>query len=135
MEKAKETYTTDVVIDDDEEQLKNSPTAAEHLDSDAGRDAWNDEVFTALFEREAAEQFHADWLEIQSHFVDDPKAAVRDADELVNDMIENITNAFADKLDLLEEQWQPGDQSSTEDLRVTLRHYRSFFDRLLALAS
>jgi hypothetical protein len=33
----------------------------------------------------------------------------------------------------LEQQWDRGDNVSTEDLRVALQRYRSFFSRLLTL--
>jgi hypothetical protein len=65
--------------------------------------------------------------------VDDPHISVKDADELVANMIRDITSTFADKRIFLENQWKRGDQVSTEDLRIALRRYRSFFNRLLAL--
>jgi hypothetical protein len=38
---------------------------------------------------------------------------------------------FAEEHSKLEGQWGRGNDVSTEDLRVSLRRYRSFFDRLL----
>lgn len=93
------------------------------------------EKFAPLFEKSQAEQFHTLWLEIQSRFVDDPGAAVGQADELVNRIIKNITTNFAAKRMSLEKQWKNGDQVSTEELRVALKQYRAFFDRLLSLES
>jgi len=95
----------------------------------------DDEKFAPLFERDEAEQFRAQWLDIQSRFVDDPSISVKDADELVASIIKNITRNFADKRMALETQWKSGDDVSTEDLRVTMKRYRSFFDRLLTLES
>ena len=95
----------------------------------------NPEKFAPLFEKNQAEQFHTLWLEIQSRFVDDPSVSVKQADELVNRMIKNITTNFADKRMSLEKQWKNGDKVSTEDLRVALKQYRTFFDRLLSLES
>jgi hypothetical protein len=46
--------------------------------------------------------------------------------------MQRITTTFATERDRLENQWAEGDDVSTEDLRVALRNYRSFFDRLLA---
>ena len=100
---------------------------------DENRDSWSDEDFAPLFEHNDAEQFRTHWLEIQSRFVNDPNASVRDADELVNHMIENITTVFADKRISLENQWKQGGKASTEDLRVALKGYRSVFNRLLSL--
>ena len=91
-----------------------------------------DENFAPLFENNEAEQFRSQWLEIQSRFVDDPSVSVKDADELVAKVITNITRTFADKRTSMEAQWKSGDVS-TEDLRVALKRYRSFFDRLLTL--
>jgi len=88
-----------------------------------------------LFESGAAEKFHSRWLAIQSKFVDDPGASVRQADDLVEEVIHNITNNFADRRSTLEKQWNGGDKASTEDLRLALKQYRSFFDRLLTLKS
>jgi hypothetical protein len=39
----------------------------------------------------------------------------------------------ADERSQLEEQEEHGKDISTEDLRMALRHYRSFFDRLLSI--
>jgi len=93
-----------------------------------------EEDFAPLFENNEAEQFRTQWLEIQSRFVDDPSVAVKEADDLVSDVIKNITRNFADKRMSLETQWKSGDVS-TEDLRVAMKRYRSFFNRLLTLQS
>ena|GEM_PF-1340074 len=98
------------------------------------REASNEEDFAALFENDEAEGFRTQWLDIQSRFVDDPSVAVKDADDLVADVIKNITRSFADKRMALESQWKSGDVS-TEDLRVAMKRYRSFFNRLLTLQS
>jgi len=91
------------------------------------------EEYAPLFENKRADQFRSQWLEIQSHFVDDPAVSVKEADELVAQVIQNITRMFADERNSLETQWNSGDKVSTEDLRMALRRYRSFFDRLLSL--
>lgn len=134
MTETKDTRNTGTAVAEPEEEwLSNNPTAAERPSE--SRAAWNETEVASLFEDDEAEQFRADWLEIQSRFVDDPNAAVRDADELVNHVLENITTVFADKRLVLESQWKRGDTVSTEDLRIALKRYRSLFDRLLALAS
>lgn len=93
------------------------------------------EGLAPLFETNAAEKFRTRWLAIQSKFVDDPKASVRDADDLVADVIQGITSSFADRRGTLEKNWNGGSDASTEDLRQALKQYRSFFDRLLSLQS
>jgi hypothetical protein len=72
------------------------------------------------------------WNTLQVRFVDEPKDAVREADGLVAEVIQKLTERFAEERDKLENQWQSGSDVSTEDLRIALRHYRSFFQRLLA---
>lgn len=72
------------------------------------------------------------WKDIQAGFVDEPRAAVRDADALVADLLQRLAAMFASEREQLESQWAGGDDVSTEDLRRGLRRYRSFFERLLA---
>jgi hypothetical protein len=91
------------------------------------------ENYAPLFEDKRAEEFRNQWLEIQSRFVDDPSVAVKEADELVSQIIQNVTRMFANERTSLENQWNSGDKISTEELRVALRRYRSFFNRLLTL--
>ena len=88
-----------------------------------------------LFEEGAAEKFRTRWLAIQSKFVDDPGDSVKQADDLVADVIQGVTKSFADRRGSLEKQWNGGAKASTEDLRIALKQYRSFFDRLLTLES
>ncbi len=73
------------------------------------------------------------WQEIQGRFVDDPREAVSDADALVQDVLHRVTRGFADERRRLEEQWDGGDDVSTEDLRVAHQRYRAFFGRLLSV--
>src|SRR5580704_857730 len=44
-----------------------------------------------------------------------------------------LQTGFVDERSALEKQWDRADNVSTEDLRVALQRYRSFFDRLLKL--
>jgi hypothetical protein len=89
----------------------------------------------SLFDSNAAEKFRTRWLGIQSKFVDDPRDSVKQADELVADVIQSITTNFAERRGAMEKVWNGGGNTSTEDLRLTLQHYRSFFERLLSLQS
>jgi len=88
-----------------------------------------------LFEGDEAEKFRTQWLNIQSKFVDNPRESVKEANELVADVLKSVTMSFHDRRTGLEKQWNSGDKISTEDLRLTLKRYRSFFDRLLTLQS
>ncbi|MFF1631513.1 hypothetical protein ACFVXV_40230, partial [Streptomyces sp. NPDC058272] len=84
-----------------------------------------------LLSTEDEEGFRARWQEVQSQFVDDPRDAVHTADALVADVMQRLAATFADHKQELEGQWNRGEQANTEDLRLALRHYRSFFNRLL----
>ena len=84
-----------------------------------------------LLKTEDTERFQMRWNGIQGNFVDDPQAAVQQADELVSEVVEQITRMFADERNNLEGQWKQGNDVSTEDLRKALQHYRSFFKRLV----
>jgi hypothetical protein len=73
------------------------------------------------------------WEGIQAGFVDDPRTAVQQADELVAAAIKKLAESFAGERNKLEEQWSKGDDVSTENLRLALRKYRTFFHRLLSI--
>ena len=77
--------------------------------------------------------FRSRWSTLQTGFVDEPRGTVEGADELVAAVMQRLADGFAKERSGLEKQWDSGDQASTEDLRVALQRYRSFFDRLLKL--
>ena len=88
---------------------------------------------TPLFAADAAESFRSRWQDIQTSFIDEPTRAVEQADSLVAEIMQQLAKTFADERSHLEEQGEHGKDISTEDLRMALRHYRSFFDRLLSI--
>jgi hypothetical protein len=83
-----------------------------------------------LIDEEKVSGFRDRWQNVQTGFVDDPKQAVREADELVAAVISALATTFAEHKSELEGQWQQG-EPATEELRIALRRYRSFFDQLL----
>jgi hypothetical protein len=85
-----------------------------------------------LFPDKELNELRARWDKAQIGFVDEPRAAVEQADSLVATVVKRIAEQFAAERAELEHQWDRGDNVSTEDLRQALRRYRSFFDRLLA---
>jgi hypothetical protein len=85
-----------------------------------------------LFPDNELNDFRARWDRVQIGFVDEPRAAVEQADGLVATIVKRIAEQFAAERAELEHQWDRGDNVSTEDLRQALRRHRSFFDRLLA---
>lgn len=91
-----------------------------------------DQPRAQLLEDDELQRIHAQWKDIQSAFVDEPRKAVQDADSLVADLMQRLATMFASERDQLESRWASGDDVSTEDLRRGLRRYRSFFERLLA---
>jgi len=86
-----------------------------------------------LLVTEELQTLRSRWDSIQTSFVDEPRRAVEQADSLVADMMQRLAQLFADERGKLETQWSRGDNVSTEDLRVALQRYRSFFDRLLSI--
>jgi len=115
---------------------------SDQIDSDRERGAVDyesaagsqpEEDSAPLFEQGALEDFRSRWGAIQTGFVDNPGGAVKQADELVAAVMTRLAEVFADERANLEHAWAKGDDVSTEDLRVALRRYRSFFDRLLSV--
>jgi hypothetical protein len=88
---------------------------------------------TALFADDELAGLRARWDSVQAGFVDDPKDCVQKADGLVSDVVGQLTSGFTQARARLEDQWGRGEEASTEDLRVALRRYRDFFERLLAV--
>jgi hypothetical protein len=96
--------------------------------------ALNQEVETApLFAANESQDFRSKWEKIQTGFVDEPRKAVQEADGLVDAAMKRLSEIFAEERAKLEREWDRGDDVSTEDLRIALRRYRSFFDRLLSV--
>jgi hypothetical protein len=86
-----------------------------------------------LFSEPEMGDFRSQWSKLQTGFVDEPRRTVEDADKLVAAVMQRLAEGFANERSGLEKQWDRGDNVSTEDLRVALQRYRSFFDRLLKL--
>jgi hypothetical protein len=96
------------------------------------QEAGADTVHEPLFASDQSERFTSRWQEIQTSFVDQPRNAVAEADTLVADLMQRLAASFSQERERLEAQWDRGADVSTEDLRVALTRYRSFFDRLLS---
>jgi hypothetical protein len=84
-----------------------------------------------LFAEDVASDFRSRWDVVQRGFVDDPKKSVREGDELVAQVIQSLAETFSGQRAALEDDRT--DQASTENLRLALRRYRSFFERLLSI--
>ena len=81
-----------------------------------------------LFDSDAAQGFRDRWRDVQLRFVDDPKAAVGEAESLVEEAIEALSTALREQRTRLGTWQESGD---TEQLRVAVRGYRDFLDRVL----
>jgi hypothetical protein len=86
-----------------------------------------------LFSGPEMGDFRSQWAKLQTGFVDEPRQTVEGADKLVAAVMQRLADGFAKERSGLEKQWDSGDNVSTEELRLALRRYRSFFDRLLTL--
>lgn len=95
------------------------PTAADELSIDY------------LVDPEAAERFRNRWRDVKGTFVDDPADAVRQASALSAEAVEELTAALGRLRQNLDDHWSEGKEIDTERLRVALRGYGSFIDRLL----
>jgi hypothetical protein len=91
------------------------------------------ETTVPLFDRTVAQDFRSRWNEIQVAFVDEPREAVRSADRLVGETIQELTESFTAERQKLEGEWGGGGEDSTEALRLAFQRYRSYFNRLLSV--
>jgi hypothetical protein len=101
-------------------------------DATRSADAADDGRHEPLFAADDTEQFRNRWMDVQTGFVDEPRQAVAQADQLVAEVMQRLVQGFADERQRLEAQWGQGEAPDTEGLRMALRRYRSFFERLLA---
>jgi hypothetical protein len=84
-----------------------------------------------LFDTDREHELRERWHGLQARFVDEPRETVSEADSLVAELLRDLAQSFDGARSKLEEQWSSGEDVSTEDLRLTLQRYRSFFERLL----
>ncbi|MGH7823754.1 MAG: hypothetical protein ACREQ7_01045 [Candidatus Binatia bacterium] len=91
------------------------------------------EELSPLLSHQEEGDLRSRWNTIQTGFVDEPRRAVEQADELVAEIMQRLAQSFSDQRNNLETQWEHSEKISTEELRVAFRRYRSFFDRLLSI--
>jgi hypothetical protein len=101
-------------------------------DRPLARDDAGEKRLEALLPGDRTESYRSRWHDLQARFVDEPRDTVAGADSLVAALMQELASSFNEARTRLEEQWSRGDDVSTEDLRVALQRYRSFFERLLA---
>jgi hypothetical protein len=110
-----------------QEKTAGQPVQPSHSTTSPAADA------TPLFPDQELGNLRQQWDKIQAGFVDQPRNAVEQADSLVASTMKRLAEVFAQERSKLEGQWDRGDNVSTEDLRLALQRYRSFFHRLLTI--
>ena len=131
-------------VDDDDEAMSNEevqpeevettpqPSAPVSMSERADQTTGDEGLREPLLPADRTAGYRGRWDDIQSRFVDDPRSSVEQADTLVLEVVQDLQTTFGSERSSLEAQWQSGEDVQTEDLRVALRRYRSFFDRLLS---
>jgi hypothetical protein len=114
----------------DDERLGTADLVEEADDVDARSDDSGERE--PLFSGDDGDRLRSRWQEVQAAFVDEPRSAVKEADALVAELMRRLAETFSEERQQLESQWDRDGDVSTEDLRVALQRYRSFFDRLLS---
>ena len=113
---------------DEAQQTDAEPTRADTIQM---RQSNGDDAPAELFGMDDIDRFRGEWRDLQARFVDDPRSAVQSADHLVAEVMQSLAATFAKHKDELDSQWQNSSEAETEDLRLMLRRYRTFFDQLL----
>ncbi|MEU7868627.1 hypothetical protein [Dactylosporangium sp. NPDC049140] len=134
---------------DDEPAAVAAPVAVEEMtgeaDADEDRDRDRDETpagstpgsvdvtaVGAIWADGAADGLRERWRELQLRFIDEPRSVADEADALVGEALDTITNSLqAQRRELANWQNEPGDD--TERLRAAVRGYRDYLDRLLGM--
>lgn len=131
------THTVDVGTD----TTSTDATAGEHTAAGDGTpavaggtsgDAGSGTGLERLVPANRVEEYTSRWDSVKGEFVDEPRQAVAKADKLVGELLDELDQLFRKQRSDLEHGLD-ADETSTEDLRLALRKYRSFFDRLMAL--
>jgi hypothetical protein len=118
LEPEAENHTSDIASTNTSRALAGAPAASDT---------------TSLFPNNELQGLRNRWSDVQAAFVDEPRRAVEQADGLVASAMQRLAEVFAEERSKLEQQWGRGDDVSTEDLRLALQRYRSFFHRLLSI--
>jgi hypothetical protein len=91
-----------------------------------------EETLIAFWDDKAIERFRTEWHEVKADFVDDPVAALTRAHDLITEAVDDLSEALLaerDQLDPLRTTSTP----DTESMRMAMRGYHEFLDRILAL--
>ena len=114
-------------------KVEEPKSTADLIAKRAPNGAPNGDAAAPLLPPDFVQDLRGRWDAIQTGFVDEPRAAVQKADQLVASAIQRLAESFSEARNSLETQWDRGDQVNTEDLRVALTKYRSFFQKLMSV--
>jgi hypothetical protein len=131
LRKDEELTTADLVGRNPKPELVRDDRVSREQGSYADKHETNIDQPAPLFAENEVGDYRSRWSNIQTGFVDEPRHAVEEADSLVAQLMKKLAEGFANERDRLEKHWDSGENVSTEDLRIALQRYRSFFDRLL----
>lgn len=101
-------------------------------ESDREEEIEDDYLISFLSDGET-EEIKSRWRKIQTQFVDEPRTSVDRAESLIEEVMNKLMQKFANERDMLDSSAESGEELTTEDLRVALRRYRAFLQRLLTL--
>jgi hypothetical protein len=104
--------------------------AADNTPNDLPRSTTDTE--RPLFEDGFSDGFQQRWHDVQSNFVDDPYATVQQAEQLAQEVVTQLTTALEERKSAIDDRWS-NEKDNTEELRQSLKGYRTLVDRLLSL--
>lgn len=105
------------------------PVSLDDFADDAASADPNTGAATSLWDSEAADDLRQRWQSLQLRFVDDPRAVAAEAQALVGEAVNTLTNSVAERQRVLDGWDTAGDD--TEQLRVTVQRYRDLFELVL----
>ena len=86
----------------------------------------------AVWSEDAARRFRDEWQVVAARFVDEPEAALTQAQALVSGAVHTLAETLlAEQVDL--DPRRQAERPDTEAMRVAMRRYRDFLERVLAL--
>jgi hypothetical protein len=113
-----------------------APNTDSHVTDEPGTDKRDTGDGTGpLLDPETAQRLRDRWRDVQLRFVDDPRAALGEARGLVGEAVDSLTTALTEQRSRLDTDGgagTDGDAGETERIRVAIRHYRDFLDRVVA---
>jgi hypothetical protein len=125
------------IVPDDPDFTPDGDAAAEPGTADSG--PGNPSMVSAAFTVPAsvtdsqlavnASSARGPWNEVQAMFVDDPRASIEQAAGLVDDRVEALIQSLRERQRSMQSAWW-ADDAGTEELRVALQHYRTFWNSL-----